>query len=97
MADLVVSEAAENEYEAASRWYADRNPAAADGFTLAVAAAFRRILELPEWGALCDDVHRQVIVRGYPYRIIYRAVADDLILVIAVSHCSRRPGYWAER
>lgn len=38
MADLVVSEAAENEYEVASRWYADRNPAAADGFTLAVAA-----------------------------------------------------------
>jgi len=38
MADLVVSDAAENEYEAASRWYADRNPAAADGFTLAVAA-----------------------------------------------------------
>jgi hypothetical protein len=31
------------------------------------AAAFRRIRDRPEWGAACDDAHRLVIVRGYPY------------------------------
>jgi plasmid stabilization system protein ParE len=97
MANLIVAEAAEAEYAAAADWYAARSLAAADGFTEAVAAAFRRILERPEWGAACDDAHRLVIVRGYPYQIIYRLAADNLILVIAVAHCSRRPDYWVQR
>ena len=68
MAKLIVAEAAEAEYAAAAEWYAERSHAAADGFTEAVAAAFRRILDRPEWGAACDALHRQVIVRGYPYQ-----------------------------
>ena len=86
MAKLVVGEAAEAEYAAA-----------ADGFTEAVAAAIRRILARPEWGAACDDAHRLVIVRGYPYQIIYRNAFEGSILVVAVAHCSRRPDYWVER
>lgn len=97
MAELVVGEAAEAEYAAAADWYAIRSLAAADGFTEAVAAAFRGILARPEWGAACDDDHRLVIVRGYPYQIIYRMAADNLVLVVAVAHCSRRPDYWAGR
>ena len=97
MAKLVIGEAAEAEYTAAADWYAERSPAAADGFTEAVAAAFLRILDRPEWGAACDDAHRLVIVRGYPYQIIYRNVVERSILVVAVAHCSRRPAYWAGR
>ena len=63
----------------------------------AAAAAFRRILDRPEWGAACDDAHRLVIVRGYPYQIIYRMAADNSTVVIAVAHCSRSPDYWAQR
>ncbi|MFN7811300.1 MAG: type II toxin-antitoxin system RelE/ParE family toxin [Planctomycetia bacterium] len=97
MAKLIVGEAAEAEYAAAVDWYAAGSLAAADGFTEAVAAAFRRILDRPEWGAACDDAHRLVIVRGYPYQIIYRMAADNSTLVIAVAHCSRRPDYWLQR
>ena len=97
MAKLVIGEAAETEYQAAAEWYAERSPEVADGFTEAVAAAFRRILDRPEWGAACDDAHRLVIVRGYPYQIIYRNVVERSILVVAVAHCSRRPAYWAGR
>ena len=97
MAKLVVGEAAEAEYAAAADWYAKRSLAAADGFTEAIAAAFRRILDRPEWGAACDDAHRLVIVRGYPYQIIYRMTVEGSILVVAVAHCSRRPDYWVQR
>jgi hypothetical protein len=38
-----------------------------------------------------------VILRGYPYQIIYRMAADNSTLVIAVAHCSRRPDYWLQR
>ena len=97
MAKLIIGEAAEAEYAAAADWYTERSHAAADGFTEAVAAAFRRILDRPEWGAACDDAHRLVIVRGYPYQIIYRMAADNSILVVAIAHCSRRPDYWVAR
>jgi plasmid stabilization system protein ParE len=73
MTELRILAAAEAEYLSAAQWYAERSASAADGFTTAVAAAFRRILEQPEWGAACDAVHRQVIVRGYPFVIVYRA------------------------
>ena len=63
MAKLVFGEAAEAEYALTAKWYAERSLAAANGFTEAVAAAFRRILDRPEWGAACDDAHRLVIVR----------------------------------
>jgi len=101
MTELRILAAAEAEYLSAAQWYAERSATAADGFTTAVAAALRRILEQPEWGAACDAVHRQVIVRGYAFVIVYRAedtpVPAARLLVVAVAHSSRRPDYWAER
>jgi len=66
MAKLIIGEAAEAEYQAAAECYAERSSAVADGFTEAVAAAFRRILDRPERGAACDDVHRLVIPPSDP-------------------------------
>lgn len=34
--------------------------------------------------------------RGFPYRVIYFA-RDDLLMIVAVAHTKRRPGYWRER
>jgi toxin ParE1/3/4 len=71
--------------------------AAADGFTKAVEAVFQRIIDRPEWGALCDTMHRQMIVSGYPYSIVYRRIGGDQLLIVAVAHASRKPGYWMHR
>lgn len=97
MAELRILAAAEDEYCAAACWDADRSLAAADGFTKAVAAGFQRIIARPEWGASCDAMHRQVIVSGYPYSIVYRPMGDDQLLIVAVAHASRKPGYWMHR
>jgi toxin ParE1/3/4 len=97
MAELRILAAAEEEYGAAARWYADRSPTAADGFTKAVEAVFQRIIDRPEWGALCDTMHRQMIVSGYPYSIVYRRIGGDQLLIVAVAHASRKPGYWMHR
>jgi hypothetical protein len=37
-----------------------------------------------------------VQVRGFPYLVVYRVGAHDL-LIVAVAHAKRRPGYWARR
>lgn len=68
------------------------------------AAAFVEELDRAS-GLLCDNPYlgtpEEGEVRGYvlgrfPYTIYY-VIRPDLILVIAISHHSRRPGYWRKR
>ena len=39
---------------------------------------------------------RRVRVRRFPYQVVYVTLDDDIV-VIAVAHDRRRPGYWASR
>ncbi|MEH2159505.1 MAG: hypothetical protein V7K38_00285 [Nostoc sp.] len=36
------------------------------------------------------------LTRKFPYGILY-TIQEDYILILAVMHCSREPGYWKER
>ncbi len=55
-----------------------------------------RILEAPDtWPIFKEDV-RRCLARKFPYGILY-TIEADYILVIAVMHCSRKPGYWRDR
>ena len=35
-------------------------------------------------------------VKRFPFRIVFRVV-ENRILVVAVAHAKRRPGYWKDR
>ena len=37
-----------------------------------------------------------VVARRYPYGVIYTCVGRD-VLVLAIAHLHRRPGYWRDR
>ncbi|MCC7419912.1 MAG: type II toxin-antitoxin system RelE/ParE family toxin [Planctomycetaceae bacterium] len=41
--------------------------------------------------------YRSLRVRRFPYRLIYLVEDPDLILILAVAHTGRRPGYWQRR
>jgi len=84
------------EYREATLYYVERDPALALRFVEAVEDAIRRILESPErWRVLDEDV-RRCLTRVFPYGILY-TIEPDFILIIAVMHCSREPGYWKRR
>ena len=84
------------EYEEAVRYYAEHNPAAAERFIAAVEEAADRILESPErWRLLEEDV-RRCLTRVFPYGVLY-TVEEERILIVAIMHCSREPGYWKRR
>jgi plasmid stabilization system protein ParE len=84
------------EIEEASRWYERRSPSAAIGFTDAIDAAVAQIHRLPlAWSPYAMDTRRYVL-RGYPYYVVYRA-DPSRVVIIAVAHTSRRPGYWHSR
>ena len=39
---------------------------------------------------------RRFILPGYPYDLIYAVLAEEIV-ILAVAHHSRQPGYWQER
>lgn len=84
------------EYEAAARYYAERDPALAMRFVAAIEDAIDRILDSPtRWRVLDEDV-RRCLTRVFPYGVLY-TIEPDFVLIVAVMHCSRQPGYWTGR
>jgi plasmid stabilization system protein ParE len=39
---------------------------------------------------------RRLLARRFPFAVIYRVTADR-VLVVAIAHQKRRPGYWRQR
>lgn len=54
------------------------------------------LLERPLLGALWCHGKRRLVMRHFPYSIVY-TLAPKEIQVLAVAHQSRRPGYWRKR
>lgn len=86
------------EYEAAVTWYADRSFVAAVGLSDLVAAGIDDIRRQPQawprWPGH-DDVRRRVL-RRFPYSVIYLLERREIVIV-AIAHHKRRPGYWLQR
>jgi plasmid stabilization system protein ParE len=88
-------EAAE-EFEESVRFYRDRGRVLGDRFASEVRATIQKILGSPtRWRVLDEDV-RLCLVRVFPYSVLY-TVEADFILIIAVMHGKREPGYWKHR
>lgn len=87
---------AADEAEAAERWYRERNETAAARSRRELASAVERIAERPGAGAPYLGNSRRVLLRRFPFFIVYRFRLAR-VEVMAVAHARRRPGYWRER
>ena len=93
---LVLHPEALQEYEEAVADYEERQEGLGERFILSVEAAFESIKESPErWPVLEADVRRR-LTRVFPYAVLY-TIERDQVLVVAVMHCRREPGYWRTR
>ena len=82
-------------------WYDDREVGVGEQFEVAVRAAIDAAVDSPQSWAVWPGWEREPVVRSkgvsdFPYRIVY-FVHDDLLVIVAVAHAKRRPGYWRER
>jgi toxin ParE1/3/4 len=84
------------EAEAAARWYAARSATAAAAFSEEIDAAESAIVRLPEAWPEFDHGTRRYLLRRFPFSVVYR-VESRRILMVAVAHARRRPGYWKSR
>ena len=84
------------EYEEAAQYYASCQKSLELRFMAAVEHTVQQILEAPErWRILEEDI-RRCLTRVFPYAVLY-TIERDYVLIIAVMHCHREPGYWHHR
>jgi plasmid stabilization system protein ParE len=85
------------EYDEARKWYAERSAGAAQKFKEAVDEATVRIARAPESLPRMSGPYRWARVRRFRYILVFRPRRPDEMVVVAVAHTSRRPGYWRRR
>ncbi len=88
--------AARQEYVESYAWYYERGSHIAEAFEHEVERALEVILEAPERWPLYVGRWRRILLRRFPFGIVYGR-RNDGIVVIAVMHTKRRPGYWKQR
>jgi len=77
-------------------WYAERSIGAAIGFASAVDDALEAIVKAPDHFPKVPGGCAYCALTRYPFRIVFRNEAQRLV-VVAIAHAKRRPGYWRGR
>ena len=84
------------EYREAAAFYEERGPGLGAAFTIEIESAIERSLAgSARWRVIEQDV-RRCLAHKFPYGILY-TVESDSVLIVAVMHLRRRPGYWRDR
>ncbi len=90
-----LEEAAE-ELKAATEFYDEEAPGLGRILVLEVQKLTESIVDNPYIGSRVRPNIRRRALRRFPYYILYSIEAND-VLVVAVAHHRRAPGYWEDR
>lgn len=93
---IIVHPDAENEYLTSLEWYRGLSLSAAINFEAEVSLAIARIHQAPERWPDYFSVCKRYILSQFPFSIVYR-IQPARIIVLAIAHGHRRPGYWKAR
>jgi len=74
-------------------WYRKQSPALEGRFAAAVADTIQSILEHPRAYQLVEPDVRRAGLNVFPY-LVYYAVENDAVVVLAVLHGKRHPDTW---
>lgn len=87
---------AAREFEEAAQFYESRVASLGKSFLNEVERTIALIQLYPDAGAVLLHDLRRVRVDHFPYSIVYQK-SVDVIVIIALAHHRRRPGYWRGR
>lgn len=88
--------AARHEFLAEVDYYKKESAGLGARFAAAVEEATVRAIAFPLAGSPCAKGTRRVLLQDFPFALVYRPTADGII-VFALTHQSRLPGYWESR
>ncbi|HEX7151956.1 MAG TPA: type II toxin-antitoxin system RelE/ParE family toxin [Thermoanaerobaculia bacterium] len=87
---------AEAEVDEAVTYFDEQRPGLGDRFEQELLATVKRVVERPLSGKRISANVRKAAFRTFRYNVIY-AADDAELVIIAVAHHRRRPGYWHSR
>ena len=87
---------AREELNEAAAFYEASVPGLGKAFLDDVERAIETVGQSPGIGASIGRGFRKSILRRFPFTIVY-AQRDDEIVIVAIAHQRRRPGYWRGR
>jgi plasmid stabilization system protein ParE len=82
--------------EQAALWYEERRSGLGLEFVAAVDRVMGALTESPLRFPTWTGVWRRAVVRRFPF-VVFFEVEADRVVVLAVAHARRKPGYWIAR
>ena len=92
-----LADAAETEFYNAVDYYKQFGPALSSDFIQDFDQAVQRLIDFPQAGSPYLHGTKRIILKRFPYSIVYKIYEDKVIVVHAVMHMKRKPDYWKER
>jgi len=87
---------AEEEMTEAALFYEAVSSRLGTDFLDDVQRAINRLCDYPQAGEVITSGFRRTLLHQFPFNLIY-AIEQNVIVIIAVAHQSRRPDYWKSR
>jgi plasmid stabilization system protein ParE len=87
---------AQEEMTAASRYYQTQSMGLGTEFLAEVERTIAAIASHPKAAPKIKQDIRRRLLKRFPFGILYVATVDEIV-VLAVMHLRRRPGYWQDR
>jgi plasmid stabilization system protein ParE len=87
---------AEEEMAEAALFYEAASSQLGSDFLDDVQRTVDRLRKFPQAGEAISSDLRRTLLHRFPFSLVY-TIEDNVIVVIAVAHQDRRPGYWQSR
>lgn len=88
------AQGARTEFKTATNWYVRQaGSAVAQLFRNEVRTLLELLAGQPAIGAQTVGGARFVVLKRFPFSVVYRQ-AGDVLVILAIAHHKRRPGYW---
>ena len=87
---------AEEEMTEAALFYESGSGGLGSEFLDDVQRAIDRLSDYPHSGEPIDSGLRRTLLHRFPFSLIY-AIERNVIVIVAVAHHGREPGYWRSR
>ncbi len=96
MRKYVIRPVAAKDIVRARVWYEEKRDGLGDEFLAEVGAAIELAIEHPMAYPVVRRQTRRVLVRRFPYGLLYR-LTKDIVVFVACFHTSRSPEAWKKR
>ncbi len=87
---------AETEFYEAIKFYNQERPGLGYEFAVQIDIAVRHIINFPDAWPILSGNTRKCVISRFPFCILY-LIENTKIIIVAVMHMKRRPGYWKTR